>query len=67
MFPYTEETFFKQRLREDINLLIICVYKFYIKNTFLHIITNEMIFYLVGSSGLGIIKKKGVELIMNMS
>jgi len=37
---------FKQRLSNDINPWMIYVYKLYIKNTFLHIITNEMIFYL---------------------
>ena len=46
MFPYIDEAFFKQRFSEDINPLMIYVYKFYIKNTFLHIITNEMISYL---------------------
>ena len=35
--------FLRQNFSEDINLLMIYVYKFYIKNPFLHIITNEII------------------------
>ena len=46
MFPYIDKTFFRQRFSKDINPLMICVYKFYIKDPVLHIITNEIISYL---------------------
>jgi len=46
MFHYTNKVFFRQRHSEDINLSTIYVYKLYIKDTFLHIIMNEMISYL---------------------
>lgn len=46
MFPNTDETIFRQMLSKDINPLVIRVYKLHIKNTFLHIIMNEIISYL---------------------
>jgi len=46
MFSYIDKAFFIQRLSEDISPLMIYIYMHYIKNYFLHIIINEMMFYL---------------------
>ena len=46
MFPKIDKKLFRQMFSKDINTLMIYVYKFYIKDSFLHIITNEMISYL---------------------